>query len=421
MLSDIVDGIDDSTAARSARYLQRLLLLLSAATFFQGYDNQMISILLPDLQRSFHVGEATLGVIRVPIDLGLLVAFFVARLADRFGRRPILLWSIVGYTILTGLTAMSWNLWAFAGFQFGARVFLGAEYAIGITMVVEEFSAKRRGRALGMLLACSAFGTIAVGLLVGAGLRDSPLGWRSFYLIGLAPLLAIAYCRRQIQESQRFSHVRQRSTGAQVAMFAAWAPPFRRNLVRVGLVYFLIAIPQYGAFGWLAFHAERELNLAAGTVALFIIAGYGLGCSGFFVCGWAMRRFGRRNTILVYGTGAMVWLVTLFQVTAITTGLIAMFFAVFCTLGMLPAMSALATELFPTEIRGAALAWIRNVFEIAGTTTGPALVGVLGDHTIGLIGNVGQTVSLLCVLFLPALWIVWRLIPETEGRLTESA
>ena len=44
-------------------------------------------------------------------------------------------------------------------------------------------------------------------------------------------------------------------------------------------------------------------------------------------------------------------------------------------------MSAFATELFPTEIRGQAAAWIRNWFEIAGYVFGPALVGILGDHS----------------------------------------
>ena len=93
----------------------------------------------------------------------LFVAFFVTRFSDRLGRRPLLLWSVVGYTIFTAATALSWDIWSFAFFQFGSRVFLGAEYAIGVTMIVEEYPAARRGRALGVLLTFSALGTIAVG------------------------------------------------------------------------------------------------------------------------------------------------------------------------------------------------------------------------------------------------------------------
>lgn len=414
------DNHRETSRRPTGRYLGRMLMVLAAATFFQGYDNQLISVLLPNLQTQFGIDEATLGALRLPIDLGLAAAFFVGRLADRFGRRPILLVSILGYTVMTGLTATSWNIWSFAGFQFGARVFLGAEYAIGVIMVVEEFAARRRGRALGILLGASALGTLAAGVFMGAGLLQSPLGWRSFYLIGLIPLILLSYGRWQIRESSRFVEVSAQRGTTGAGMFAPWARPYRRNLVLMGLVYLLIAIPQFGAFGWLAFHAERELNLTSGDVALFILAGYGPGCSGFLVCGWALGRFGRKPTLLVYGTGAMVWLVILFQVTTKPIALLATFFAIFFTLGTLPVLSALAAELFPTEIRSSALVWIRNVFETVGLAAGPALVGVLGDHRIGLIGNVGDSVSLLCVLFIPALWIVARLLPDTGGQLAET-
>jgi len=60
-------------------------------------------------------------------------------------------------------------------------------------------------------------------------------------------------------------------------------------------------------------------------------------------------------------------------------------------------------------------AWARNVFEIAGYVFGPALVGVLGDHASGPIGNVGDSVTLLMLLQVPALFLVWRFMPETKG------
>ena len=99
----------------------------------------------------------------------------------------------------------------------------------------------------------------------------------------------------------------------------------------------------------------------------------------------------------------------------------AIFLAVFSALGLWPVMSAYATELFPTEIRGQATAWIRNVFEIAGTISGPALVGVLGDHRTGPIGTIGGAVSVLTLAFLPVLWLIWRHLPDSGGRLEEAA
>jgi MFS transporter, putative metabolite:H+ symporter len=95
-------------------------------------------------------------------------------------------------------------------------------------------------------------------------------------------------------------------------------------------------------------------------------------------------------------------------------------FAVFFGLGMGPVMSAFATELFPTEVRGQAAAWIRNWFEIAGIFFGPILVGILGDHATGAIGNIGDTVTLLMVLQIPTIWLVWKFMPETKGKELEQ-
>ncbi len=417
-----VEPLGEPELARDDRYLRLLLWLLVSAAFFEGYDSSILSLLLPNIQSTFGTSEAVLGVIRIPIELGLFVAFFVARLSDRLGRRPMLLWSVVGYTLFTALTAISWDIWSFAFFQFASRVFLGAEYAIGITMIVEEYPADRRGRALGTLLTFAALGTIAVGVLLGLGLQKTSLDWRAFYLVGLAPLLVLSIYRRRIRETRRFIEASSgRATLADdVPFLEPWRPRYRRNLVLVGLVHMLRSIPLFGATAWWAFYAERERGFSEGEVAFFIICAYGLGCVGYYLCGRAMERFGRRSTAVAYFTGGIVFSILLFQVSSKPVSFVALLLAVFFGLGMSPVMSAFATELFPTEIRGQAAAWIRNVFEIAGYVFGPALVGILGDHATGAVGNVGDTVSLLMLLQLPTIWLVWRYMPETRGRELEE-
>ena len=400
-------------------YLKLLLVLLVSAAFFEGYDGSILALLLPDIQSTFRVSEAVLGITRIPIELGLFVAFFVTRLSDRLGRRPVLLWSVVGYTLFTAATAFSWDIWSFAFFQFGSRVFLGAEYAIGVTMIVEEFPAGRRGRALGTLLTFAALGTIAVGLLIAAGLDETDLGWRAFYLVGLLPLVLLSFYRRRLRETQRFLQVKAaRDAGQtirQVPFLEPWKAQYRRNLVLVGLIHMLRSIPLFGSTAWWAFYAERERGFTSLQVSIYIISAYGLGCIGYYVCGRAMERFGRRPTAMVYFVGGIVFSIVLFQVSGAVISFFALLLAVFFGLGMGPVMGSFATELFPTEIRGQAAAWIRNWFEIAGYVFGPALVGVLGDHSTGAIGNIGDTVTLLMVLQLPTLWLVWRYMPETKG------
>ena len=128
-----------------------------------------------------------------------------------------------------------------------------------------------------------------------------------------------------------------------------------------------------------------------------------------------MEWFGRRPTAVVYFAGAIAFSIVLFQAHSKPVSFVALMLAVFFGLGMGPVMGAFATELFPTPIRGQAAAWIRNVFEIAGFVFGPALVGVLGDHSSGAIGNIGDTITFLMVLSIPVVWLVWRYLPETRG------
>src|SRR3954447_11178404 len=405
--------------ARSDAYLRLLLILLVSAAFFEGYDGAIIALLLPRVQATFHVSEAVLGLTRGFGVAGAFCAFFLARRSDRVGRRPILLWSVAGYTAFTALTALSWNIWTFALFQFLANVFLGAEYAVGITMIVEEFPANRRGRALGTLLTCGALGTIAVAILLLVKLQETALDWRAFYLVGLVPLVLLAFFRPRLKETRRFVEEkprRQRGHGTpEVPLLEPWKPQYRRNLVLVGLLHLFRSFPLFASTAWWAFYAERERGFSDTDVGVFILVAYGFGTLGYYVCGRLMERLGRRPTAMIYFAGALVFSITLFQVSSKPVSFVALLLAVFFGLGMGPVMSAFSTELFPTEIRGQAAAWIRNWFEIAGIFFGPLIVGVLGDHATGAIGNIGDTVSLLMVLQIPTIWLVWRYMPETKG------
>src|SRR5947209_20122434 len=330
----VVDGWANQNGPRSPRYLRLLLVLLISAAFFEGYDSSILALLLPNIQNTFHVSEAVLGITRIPIELGLFVAFFVTRLSDRLGRRPLLLWSVVGYTVFTALTAASWDIWSFAFFQFGSRIFLGAEYAIGITMVVEEFPSQGRGRALGTLLTFNALGTIVVGILLGAQLQDSALEWRAFYLVGLVPLLVLSVFRRRLKETRRFLEERGRrergESEAETPFLEPWKPRYRRNLVLVGLVHLMRSIPLFGSTAWWAFYAERERGFTATQVAIYIIVAYGFGCVGYYVCGRLMERIGRRPTAILYFLGGITFSILLFQLrdkgNSFVAAMLALFF-----------------------------------------------------------------------------------------------
>ena len=92
---------------RDARYRRKLLVLLSSATFFEGYDTFVLAFVLALVLGDLGGSEADAGWVRAITALGAVFAFVLAGQADRIGRKRLLLITILGYTAATALTALS--------------------------------------------------------------------------------------------------------------------------------------------------------------------------------------------------------------------------------------------------------------------------------------------------------------------------
>src|SRR5215813_15102037 len=101
--------VNRSAASLTAHH-RRLLLLLGTATLFDGYDRFIVTLALPYIARDLGAGEGVLGWSLAVIRGGALVAIGLCLLADRVGRRGVLLWTVLGYTLVTALTGMSRGL-----------------------------------------------------------------------------------------------------------------------------------------------------------------------------------------------------------------------------------------------------------------------------------------------------------------------
>jgi putative MFS transporter len=398
-----------------------MLVLLLPAALFNAYDSELRAVLLPQLKESFHVGTAAIGLANIPVGSGQFIAFFLVLLADRVGRRPVIVWSILGYTIFSTLSAVSWNLWSFAAFQSGAQVFIGTEFGVAVTLLAEEVPDESRGRYLALLLLVSPLGAVLGGLLVAVGFLHNPIGWRAFFLLAALPLLVVSVAQRHLQESQAYlASVRRREAApagsarhALAGAFAIWQGEQRSRALAVGAVAFLQGLLGAAAIGWWTYHAEHERHISAGTAGVFFATAALLSVAGYVTCGRLMDRIGRRRTAVFFIVCGVICAFTTFQVVNRWLMLVSLVGTGFFGLGVAPVLSAFATELFPTEVRAQASAWIRNGFGNAGSVVGPTVVGVLGSSA-GLLGNVGNAVSVLALLLLAVVPIVWWVLPETR-------
>ena len=252
--------IDPADAGRSRRrsgrrrsaltsYQRRLLVFLSVATFFEGYDVIALSQILPNLRADLGLSKATGGLLIAGANAGAIAAWWLVRRADWWGRRRTLAVTIAGYTLFTFATAFAVDALSFGLLQFLARAFLLAEWEISLIYAAEEFPADRRGLMIGVIQAFSALGSVLCAVAAPL-LLATPFGWRAVYGVAIVPLALLAWARRDLRETRRFEQQvlarRRRARAGRLLRRAARALAPARVAARGDLV------PQ------LLLHAERD-------------------------------------------------------------------------------------------------------------------------------------------------------------------
>ena len=125
-------------------------------------------------------------------------------LADYIGRKRSMTLTILAYSALTGLSALSWNWWSFAVFRFLVGLAIGSEWATGASITAELWPDHARGKGGAFLQAGYPIGSIlASGVWLAIGTLG-PDAWRYMYLVGVLPALVAFWIRRNIPESPRW-------------------------------------------------------------------------------------------------------------------------------------------------------------------------------------------------------------------------
>src|SRR5712691_492715 len=146
-------------------YLIFLFVLLSTATLFDGFDAAMLTVAAPDARETLHISVSEWGVVFGLARLGVVASFFFLLFADWWGRRSLMLATIVGFAIFNSLTAFASDKVQFTVYQFFARLFLQAEYSLAIIVIGEEFPARLRGRAIAILTSFATLGVMLVAAM----------------------------------------------------------------------------------------------------------------------------------------------------------------------------------------------------------------------------------------------------------------
>jgi len=393
----------------------RVFGISATAGFFDNYDGALLGLALKQIQRGLGIAEAQLGNMLSVIRLGYLVSLLISPMADVFGRRRLLLYTIMGYTVFTALSAIAPHERSFVVAQFLTRAFSGAEATVSLVILVEEVDAAVRGWAIGLqgALAISGYGLAAI---VFSMIAVIPFGWRGLFALAVLPLVLIIPLRRALPESRRFEDEarageRPRSI---VEPLAALIRVYPGRLAMIVSVAFLNAMGWSPASLFFPKYLQEAHRWTPGQVSSLVVFGGAIGILGSIVAGRLSDRFGRRTVgslfmfiapmfaVWMYTTRSnaviWIWIARLFMDTAAAT-----------------ILSAYSVELFPTSHRSAAA----SALTVCGTT-GAALGLFLEGALYAISGSHWHAIRLLMVASMVGAVIMFAAFPETAGRELEE-
>ncbi|MHB8328026.1 MAG: MFS transporter [Acidimicrobiales bacterium] len=396
----------------------RLLTLLGAVSFFEGYDFNVITVALTPLRHSFGIDQASASAWIAVVYLGGIPAVLLARRADRHGRRQILLVSITGYTLCTLATAASPNIASFAVLQFCARFFLVVEASIVWTIVAEELPARSRGLGFGWLAGwlamMSALGTGWSAIVNGAIISPLHLSWRWLYIAALPVVLVVLRLRQVLSETERYRAAR--TSGVLTARWPTLVrPPYRGRLALLCIVAVLANLTAQ-ATTYVVDFMESQRHLSASHASFTLVLSGAVALPVLLFAGGVSDRVGRKPVLCSFLVVSVIGLYCFFHLAhsepALLGSLALVYIGVF---GSWPTGTGFGAELFPTELRT-----FGNSFATSAKYVGQSASFLVAGAFIGGAGNLPRAVLILSAGPLLAAALIAARFPETGGRELED-
>lgn len=421
-----------------------VLALLCTVQVVDGYLGTVLTQTLTFAADEMGHGNTAQGIVFAVVRAGVLLALVTVALADRHGRRRLLLAAGTGSCLATAAGAAAPTLWVLGGTQLMARGLATALGVLIVIMAVEEMPARSRAWAASVLVLCAGLGAgMAVWVLPVADLHQR--GWRVVYLVPLLGLAGLGAVGRRLPESRRFETARaaapeateqqQRQTAPDAPNQRSRALPDapkqpadpdigeqrgqaapdvrerrRQRLKLLAVVAFLAAMFAAPASGLQNDFLKDERGFSASQITVFTLVTSTPAGLGALAGGYLADRRGRRRVAaagLVAGavtaawafftSGPALWLLTL-------TGTMAGGLTV-------PALAVYGPELFGTHDRGRANGLVLTL-GVAGSAVGLLAAGWLSDQ---LGGRLGPALALLAVGPLIVAALVLLKFPETAG------
>ncbi|HUD71627.1 MAG TPA: MFS transporter [Dongiaceae bacterium] len=399
----------------------RALFAAFLGWMLDGMDIMLFAFALQAIRAEFGLSGGAAGALAsLTLVTSAAGGAFAGWLADRFGRKRVLIGSILVYSLFTAATATAHSVMALAFWRSLVGFGLGAEWSAGSVLVAETWPARHRGKAIGFVQS-----GWAIGYLFAAGLAAIVIpayGWRTLFLLGILPALVTLWIRRKVEEPEvwRRAVAAARAAGGRVAApasdpLAIFRPPLARLTFAATALATVLLFAYWGLFTWMPAFLAAPVEAGGAGLGLTRSAGWIIAMQVGAFCGYNLfgliaDRIGRRPTFLIFVGGAaaivpayglLVGHPTLLLVLAPLLG--------FLGHGYFSLFGAMLAEIFPSSVRATAQGVCYNTGR-ALSAFAPFAVGAAADR----IGY-GAALALTSGFYLVGAGLIF-LLPETRGR-----
>jgi AAHS family 3-hydroxyphenylpropionic acid transporter len=409
----------DTEAARARA--RPVLILAMAMLFYQGYISAIAPIASPWIAKSFGLDQSGIAAVFAWLALAYLGALALSRMADKAGRRRVMIWSMTAMPICGLGAALSTHLVSFVLFMILLNAFGGAAVASAIVIIAEVLPIARRaqGQSYAGLAAASGSGicVVLMPILDGYGISWRWFLWIAAAFIAIGPFLAFA-----LPESPRWEHASEAGETSRAKFYDIFVPLYRKRSISLTICTIFAMLCGEGIGAWGYFHAVSVVGLSATAASVMMTLGGGLGMIGFPAGAWSAERFGRVPTVVssgiaVAGGGLLffwgppmgfawpvLWLCVTYCMLNIVNNAVAV------------ATNASFTELYPTALRGTTMGWFALI-GAGSSLTAESTISALAKP----MGGLSRVVGWLGLLAIPGAILFGLTIDETRGLSLEDA
>jgi MFS family permease len=374
-------------------------------------DVMLYSLILAYLILHFGMDTRTAGFLNsLTLVASAIGGLLFGVIADRIGRTRSLMAAILVYSLASAACGLSHSVTQLAIFRFVLGLGMGGEWTAAAALIAETWRAEHRGKALGLMQSAYAIGEAIAALVVAVVLPH--LGWRAVFFVGVLPALLVFWIQSSVPEPDLWN---ARATAPKRPPIKTLLSPGILKTGALATTMNAFALFGYwGLFTWIPAYLSlpvsqggRGLTLVKTTTFFLVLcAGKFLGYASF---GFFADAFGRRKPYFTYLIVAAT-LVPLYGIARSEFWLLVLgpFVAFFGT-GFFSGYAAIASEIFPGEIRAAAMGFSYNVGR-GLSAFAPFAVGALAVKY-----GIGPAFFLQAGAFFAAAMLSLAL-PETRGR-----